>query len=371
MMKSSSFLTLILITLFFSIGFKQVVVANSVVFGYLPEWRYHALSFESISEHVTHIIFFSLEMDPKTGMITAMDRLPNVETLQRAKRAKNKAKLYICFGGNGRSDGFKLVLNKNKRQVFITQLISLMNQYEFDGVDYNWEYPGYSFQHGYSNDQVVNNDYKGLYNLVKETREAFDKLSKKSKNGKKRLGITLAYYPDGRQEKLFLKYKIDQYVDYMHMMTYDQHGNQHSSYEFAIKSVEQAIDIGLPSKKLTLGLPFYGRDHTGHWTTYEDILSKHYDKIKGNNKEMNVDKVLDIGFNSVVTIEEKTKYAIKKRIGGVMIWEIGQDCRIKEVKEKNGNVHIETCKGNAPANSLHFAISRGRGKEEKIKEEEL
>ena len=72
-MKSSSFLTLILITLFFSIGFKQVVVANSVVFGYLPEWRYHALSFESVSEHVTHIIFFSLEMDPKTGMITAMD----------------------------------------------------------------------------------------------------------------------------------------------------------------------------------------------------------------------------------------------------------------------------------------------------------
>ena len=98
-----------------------------------------------------------------------------------------------------------------------------------------------------------------------------------------------------------------------------------------------------PSKKLTLGLPFYGRDHTGHWTTYEDILSKHYDKIKGNNKEMNVDKVLDIGFNSVVTIEEKTKYAIKKRIGGVMIWEIGQDCRIKEVKEKNGLFRTEIC----------------------------
>ena len=36
------------------------------------------------------------------------------------------------------------------------------------------------------------------------------------------------------------------------------------------------------------------RSGTGQWTTYEDILSKHNDKIKGNNKEMNVDKVLDI-----------------------------------------------------------------------------
>ena len=39
-----------------------------------------------------------------------------------------------------------------------------------------------------------------------------------------------------------------------------------------------------------------------------------------------------------------------------MIWEIGQDCRLKEVKERNGNVHVETCRGNAE-NSLHVAIS--------------
>ena len=164
MMKSSSFLTLILITLFFSIGFKQVVVANSVVFGYLPEWRYHALSFESVSDHVTHIIFFSLEMDPKTGMITAMDRLPNVETLQRAKRAKNKAKLYICFGGNGRSDGFKLVLHKNTRQVFLTQLRpNSVNNFDIDLLGNQTD--------GFSGAEIQQSIIEGMHFAFNEKRE--------------------------------------------------------------------------------------------------------------------------------------------------------------------------------------------------------
>ena len=33
-----------------------------VVFGYLPEWRYEALNWETAAEHVSHIILFSMEM---------------------------------------------------------------------------------------------------------------------------------------------------------------------------------------------------------------------------------------------------------------------------------------------------------------------
>eukprot|EP00943_MAST-04B_sp_MAST-4B-sp1_P004674 g4674.t1 len=285
-----------------------------------------------------------------------MDRFPNKEILDRARSLKNEVKLYICFGGNGRSNGFKLVLDENKRKVFLKELISLVEKYDLDGIDYNWEYPGYSFQHGYSNKKIVDDDYRGLRNLVKETREIFDGYTTTTKTNK-RLGITLAYYPDGRQEKLFLTFNVSKYVDYMHMMTYDQHGKQHSSYAFAATSINQAIDMGLPPEKLTLGLPFYGRDNAGRWTTYEDILGKYYNKIRGSDGKMNVDTVSGIGFNSVEMIGKKTQYAINKNIGGVMIWEIGQDCRMKEVKELNGNVHVETCRGNAAENSLHVAIS--------------
>ena len=72
----------------------------------------------------------------------------------------------------------------------------------------------------------------------------------------------------------------------MHMMTYDQHGQQHSSYDFAVRSISQGIELGLPPSKLTLGLPFYGRDSHGQWTTYEEILNKHYDLIGGRMEPM-------------------------------------------------------------------------------------
>ena len=288
-----------------------------------------------------------------------MDRFPNEEVLARAKANNSGAKFYICFGGNGRSDGFKLVHRKETRRAFIEDLLSLVQKHNLDGVDYNWEYPGYSFKSGYADAETVNKDYLGLYNLVKESREAFDKHAQRLRT-QDRLGISLAYYPDSRQEKLLLKYDIQKHVDHMHMMTYDQHGQQHSSYDFAVRSINQGIALGLPPSKLTLGLPFYGRDKHGQWTTYEEILNTHYDSIGGRDGNFNVDSVGGIGFNSFETIRKKTEYAIKTEIGGVMIWEIGQDCRMKMVNELNGNTHAETCKGKALSTSLHVAISKAR-----------
>ena len=43
-----------------------------------------------------------------------------------------------------------------------------------------------------------------------------------------------------------------------------------------------------------------------------------------------------------------------------MIWEIGQDCRMKSVKELNGTSHAASCKGKALSTSLHVAISTAR-----------
>jgi len=34
------------------------------------------------------------------------------------------------------------------------------------GVDYNWEYPGYSFGKGYKAESEVEADYKGLFALL-------------------------------------------------------------------------------------------------------------------------------------------------------------------------------------------------------------
>jgi len=224
-----------------------------------------------------------------------------------------------------------------------------MAELDLDGVDYNWEYPGYRFGRGYLPEEEIEADYKGLSRLIRETKEFF------AAQGSPKV-VTMAYYPDGRQEQLVKQYKVDRYADLLHMMSYDQHGAQHSSTEFGRQCVDQGRAV-LPPEKLTLGLPFYGRhSQTGDWTTYEDLVQRH-DPLapKVDSVPAPAPDRATIGFNGVKTIEEKTRYALDRDIGGVMIWEVGQDCRLVPVVHGE-TTHVRTCPSDN--SSLLLAISR-------------
>jgi GH18 family chitinase len=291
-------------------------------------------NFDEICQHVSHIIFFSLEPNSK-GDIVGFDRFPSKtvlkDSLKAVERSNGHCKRLICFGGNGRSSGFSaMTRNKVTMKKFVTNVVHLIRQYGFDGVDYNWEYPGYEFGRGYGQLMDVEKDYSGLANLISETRRQFNSINNKGGGvvvgDDKRLVITMAYYPDGKQERMLFRGKIHKKVDYLHMMTYDQNGGMHSTYEFTAKAVKQAIDAELPPEKLTIGLPFYGRhSQSGDWTTYEDILRKYHDSL---GRELDVVPAFDsnddsfIGFNNQATIVKKTNLALQLGLGGVMIWEV-------------------------------------------------
>jgi hypothetical protein len=77
------------------------------VVGYLPEWRFNAFSYNSTCQHLTHLIFFSVEPLPN-GSLTGLDRLPGAEALASAYAGRRLfgTKLLLSLGGNGRSSGF-------------------------------------------------------------------------------------------------------------------------------------------------------------------------------------------------------------------------------------------------------------------------
>lgn len=140
------------------------------------------------------------------------------------------------------------------------------------------------------------------------------------------------------------------YADYLHMMTYDQPG-RHSTFQFAKVAVEQALTI-FPAEahpRLTLGLPFYSRNtRSGDWKTYEDLIQQH--KI---TPEM--DEVGEEYFNGINMMKHKTNFAFEQNLGGVMIWEVGQDCRVNPVT-RSGTTHVSTCP-NGRQDSLLNAIN--------------
>lgn len=314
---------------------------NFTVAAYLPEWRYDAANFERICRVVTHLIFFSLEVQ-HDGLLGAMERIPRRSLREEART--HCQKMLICVGGNGRSAGFSAAVStRNRRRAFINALLSLCQTAGLDGVDINWEYPGYRFGHGYQDDDVVARDYRGLGLLLKEAREAFRPSGRL---------ITLAYYPDGRQERMLAP--MAKYVDAMHIMAYDQ-GGRHSTYEFAQQVAQQAVAI-LPPSKVTLGMPFYGRSvSTGDWKSYEDLL-KPADFPDGPVVSRNTDETRGYYFNGPATIARKTRLAISLGLQGVMIWEIGQDCREAPIIRRDKVAHVQTCPSSGPATSLLSAI---------------
>lgn len=80
------------------------------------------------------------------------------------------------------------------------------------------------------------------------------------------------------------------------------------------------IAKNLPSSKLALGVPFYARDmYTGIPETYNEIVKT------TPSLRPEADEVGRFYFNGQETIKRKTKLAYNKGLGGIMIWEMGQD----------------------------------------------
>ena len=138
-----------------------------------------------------------------------------------------------------------------------------------------------------------------------------------------------------------------QWVAALHMMSYDQ-GSKHSTWEFAERVARQGAEL-LPPGKVTHGLPFYDRHvRTGDWKSWEDLVQQH-------RPAPGVDEAGGYYFNSAELIERKTRLAAQLGLAGVMIWEVGQDCRVHAVTHGD-KTHEVTCPEGA-ASSLLTALS--------------
>ena len=131
------------------------------------------------------------------------------------------------------------------------------------------------------------------------------------------------------------------YVDFAMSMSYDSNGAEHSSLDMAKKTIANWFSVKSDAKKLLLGVPFYGRNsQTSDWKSYEDLIQ-------------NPDPAFN--YNDVEMIKQKTQLAKHHGLGGMMIWEVGQDCRV-QAHTRDGVFHKTTCP-RKHASSLMVAIA--------------
>ena len=275
-------------------------------------------------------------------------------------------KTMLAIGGwNEGSRRFSpLVEDRDRRQVFIKSAIRFLRQYNFDGIDLDWEYPT---QRAGGRPQ----DRANYATFIEEMREAFQ--SEADKTGKERLLISMAV--PASLEYAGKGYAIDRLneaLDFFNLLTYDYHAaqepavNHHSplfrpddwsEYDFRKDlnidaTVRFYLENGATRDKLLLGIPTYGRSFTlanpdvhetgspaaapseagsgtkedGYLAYYE--ICNHWELVtqypgymgpyahKGNQW---------VGFDDVDAVVEKAFYVAEEELGGIMFWTIDND----------------------------------------------
>ncbi len=147
-----------------------------------------------------------------------------------------------------------------------------MEKYKLDGIDFDWEYPGYSHTAGVN---VTPQDGDHYTAMLKEMKTRFNA-------AEKRLGRKLYTSSATGATKVWLDHtnmkEASKWLDTINMMCYDWYSGSakltgHDSPLYTNPKDPKAISIddavkmyaaaGVPMEKIAIGIPFYGRRWEG------------------------------------------------------------------------------------------------------------
>jgi len=262
-----------------------------------------------------------------------------------------------------------LAADANLRKEFIDSLIALAEQYKFDGIDLDWEYPGHVGNGGKPEDK------ENFTILIEELSAAA-----KSKN----LLLTIAA-PAGPSNIANMEIeKIIPYLDWINLMSYDFHGpwggsdnevtnhnaplyaTLHGNHEFNVDSaVDTYLKLGVPREKLVVGLPLYGRTYSGVESTTDGLYSPYTGPGPGMDENepgmllyyhimneylpnyskgwddrakvpylFNKNSKVFITYDDARSLEEKANYIKEKDLGGAMLWSLANNPKQWEIIEQ-------------------------------------
>jgi chitinase len=342
------------------------------VVGYYPSWgTYQNFDVSQIAaSNITHVNYAFANI--KGGKIVLGDPYAdkgNFKQLDALKQANPKLKTLISVGGWAWSGQFsEISLSNFSRTQFADSVVQFIRDYGFDGVDLDWEYPVIG---GLAGNHARLADKHNFTLLLQTVRDKLD--TAQLKDGKK-YSLTIAAGAFPGYIKNTEMDQVASIVDWVNLMTYDYHGDWEngSNYNaplyadpqdpYSFKSnvnstVSAFLKAGVPSNKLVVGIPFYGRS----WTNCSTANHGLYQTCKGVAKGVIADGVHEYGnlekqgwingkgfvrywndyakvpwlYNKAtgtfVTYEDpesisyKANYIKSKGLGGAMVWELSQD----------------------------------------------
>ena len=238
------------------------------VIGYVPGFRGEIDVTTIDADKLTHINYAFVNVkDSLAWLENIATDTTNFRKLNSLKKINSGLNILISVGGWGWSNFFSdAVLTESSRRKFAKSNAAIVEAYNLDGVDIDWEYPGMRGE-----DNVFRIEDKENFTLMFKTiRAELDLLS--AKTGKKYL-LTTAVPCFTQFIEMTEMAKAQQYLDFINLMAYDffvagdtagHHANLYASEDYdkeqsADRAYNEYTKAGVPAEKLVLGIPFYGR----------------------------------------------------------------------------------------------------------------
>ena len=271
-----------------------------------------------------------------------------------AKRMDNPAlKVVLSIGGWGAGNFSEAAASTAARTRFIDSSIALMDRFDLDGVDIDWEYPGL----GDADISYSPDDRRNFTLLLEELRARLNREG----DGQRHYLLTIAA-AEGRFAGGLELPRIAASLDWINLMTYDFHGSltpttgHHSALSRSALAVADArttedavkyfLDAGVPADKVNVGVPFYGRSFgdvepandglyqrfasDGGFITWKQIVhtrlgapgwQRHWDDKAQAPYLWNPSERRFITYDDPQSLAIKADYIKRNGLGGIMYWE--------------------------------------------------
>ncbi|OBZ09766.1 chitinase [Bacillus sp. FJAT-27264] len=306
----------------------------------------------------------------------------NLKQLWKLKERNPNLKTLISVGGWTWSNRFSdVAASATTREVFANSAVDFIRKYHMDGVDLDWEYP---VSGGLAGNSVRPADKENYVLLLQKIRE---KLNAAGQADGKTYLLTIASGAGPSYVANNDMAGIASVVDWINIMTYDFNGSWNPTtghnaplfYDPAAgssgltdpqnynidKAITSHLASGVPTSKLVMGMPFYGRGYggapsagngqyqvsagisgTGTWENgsydFYDLEANYINKNGYTRYWNNTAKVpylynpstrIFITYDDVESLGHKISYLKSKGLAGAMFWEVSGD-RNKTLQNK-------------------------------------
>ncbi len=382
--KYYGFLFLMLILASFSINsnsnnLKEQKDSIVVMAYYVPEKDYHPEQLPL--NQLTHIIFSFTNVIDGEMKFRDEDNGGRLEQLVAQREHYPNLKVMIACGGWG-ADGFSdMAHTAENRRKFVESVIEFNTKYDLDGLDIDWEYPAIPAAKTGARPE----DKQNFTLLMKELREGLNTLEREQTLTFASAGWE-RYYNNVEIKEVMKYADYMNVMTYDQIGSTSPFTGHHTAlgliqlehikdtpawdflesrkeemkkegYTFKPRSVERIVDYciesGVDPKQIVIGAAFYGRAWKGvppkenglyqensgsyiGWSGYSQIrkefetdnnYQRYWDPIAKAPYLYSAKDSIFISYDDTVSVGLKTEYALKKKLGGIMFWQLGNDTK--------------------------------------------